>query len=75
MSFEVAAWSWEGDEKVGVGDCSLIVLSLDAAASLSLDELDASWLVSGLCTEMLTELLWLLLMPSMSPLYFQESSI
>lgn len=75
VSFEVAAWPWEGDEKVGVGESSLITLSLGADASVSLDDLDASWLVSGLCTEMLTELLWVLLMPSTSPLYFQESSI
>lgn len=56
VALEVAAWSWERDEKGGVGEGNLITLSPNVTASLSLKELEASWLGSGLCTEVLSEL-------------------
>lgn len=53
---DVAAWSWERDGVGGVGEGNLITPSPDVAASLSLKELEASWLGSGFCAEVLTEL-------------------
>lgn len=57
VALEVAASSWESDEKEGVGEGSCITPSPTATPSLSLDLLVASWLMSGLCTEVLTKLL------------------
>lgn len=56
VALEVAAQSWERDEKGGVGEGNLITPSPDVTASLSLMELEASWLGSDFCTEVLTEL-------------------
>ena len=56
MALEVAAWSWERDEKAGVGEGNLITPSPDVKVSLSLKELEASWLGSDFCTEVLTKL-------------------
>lgn len=57
VALEVAAWSWERDEKVGVGEGNLVMSSPAAAVSLALDELKAGRLVSGFCAEMLTEVI------------------
>lgn len=58
VALEVAAWSWERDEKGRVGEGNLITFSpsVDVPAPLSLKELEASWRGSGFCTEVLTEL-------------------
>ena len=56
VALEVAAWSWERDEKAGVGEGNLLTPSPDVKVSLSLKELEASWLGSDFCTEVLTKL-------------------
>lgn len=69
-----AARSWERDEKEGVGEGNLTAPS-PAIASLSLDKLETSWLVSGFRAEGPSELFSLAVTPSPSPLYFQPASI
>lgn len=75
VALEVAAWSWERDEKGDVGEGCLVTSSSVAATSLWLDELEASWLASEFGAGVLTTLFGVLLMSSTSPLYFQASSI
>lgn len=56
VALEVAARSSERDEKEGAGEGNFITPSPDVTDSLSPKELEASWLGSDFCTEVLTEL-------------------
>jgi hypothetical protein len=55
VALEAAAWSGKTVETGGVGEGNLATSS-PVTASLSLDELETSWLVSGFWAEVLTKL-------------------
>lgn len=54
VALEESGWSWDKDEREGVGEGSLITSSV--VACLSVDALADRWLVSTLGAEVLTEL-------------------
>lgn len=54
VAFEVATWSWDGDEEVGMGE-DMLATSSPVAASLSLDEPQTNWVESSFGALALTE--------------------
>lgn len=73
VAFEVAAWSWEREEE-GVGE-DMLATSSPVVASFSLDEPRTNWVESSFGAVALTRFCGGLLTISISPLYFQPSSI